>query len=375
VAAVEITRAQALAHRVIAQGLDRPTGVDVKDLPVWDLGLQDSPAGSAALSLASRVPGGFDAVPDLADRRRFTTVWGTRGAPLTVRSGDVADLAAALWPLDAADAVSRLSGNGQQFRKNGQDPIEAIRVAAEAMAGVVDRPMTKGEVSTEVSAIIPDEYITWCRGCQAHHLGDQLMRVAALPAGLRLVPGATPATLEPIPGWKGVVHDQVGAEGLVRSYLQLYGPTAAPDVGAYFQTSGKAVSSVWPDGLVEVRLEGRKAWVPEEDLDALLGAEPTSGLVRVLPRSDPWLLARDRELTVPDAASRKVLWPVIGWPGAVLVDGEVVASWRVKGSGTKVAMTVDPFGKLTKKVTDEIAREAHGIAAQRSVDDLAITYG
>jgi len=37
-------------------------------------------------------------------------------------------------------------------------------------------------------------------------------------------------------------------------------------------------------------------------------------------------------------------------------------------------MTVDPFGKLTKKVTDEIAREAHGIAAQRGVDDLAITF-
>jgi hypothetical protein len=125
-----VSRERALAHRLRVQALDRPP-VELGDLAVWDLGLQDSPAGSAAQALAARLPGGIDDVGDLADARRYTTVWATRGAPLIARSGDVKSLAAALWPIDEADAVSRLAGNGQQLRRAGLDPIDAIRVTAE----------------------------------------------------------------------------------------------------------------------------------------------------------------------------------------------------------------------------------------------------
>ena len=82
-----VTREQALAHRVRVQALDRPS--IATDLAVWDLGLQDSPAGSAVQALAARLPGGFDDV------------------------------------LDLADAVSRLAGTGQQLRKTGLDPSAA----------------------------------------------------------------------------------------------------------------------------------------------------------------------------------------------------------------------------------------------------------
>ncbi len=153
------------------------------------------------------------------------------------------------------------------------------------------------------------------------------MRVAALPAGVRLVPGASPATLEPIARWAGVPRRQEGADELVRAYLHLSGPAAPGDVAAYLQTSVRAVRTVWPDHLAEVSLAGRRAWLPEEDVDDLLTSEPTSGTVRLLPRSDPWLLARDREVTVPGAAHRKVLWPPLPWPGAVWADGEVAISY------------------------------------------------
>lgn len=364
-----ISRAQALAHRVRQQGLDREGGDDARDLGVWALGLQESPPPSAAQALAARLPGGFDDVPDLGDARSFVTAWATRGAPLVLKAGDAASFAAALWPVDEADAVSRLAGNGQQLRTAGVDPIEAIRVTAAAMHDVVTEPMTKGEVSTEVSTRLPDDYITWCRPCQAHHLGDQLMRVAGLPAGLRLVPGATPATLAPIARWPGVPAEPRGTDGLVRAVLHGYGPTTPGDVGAYLQTSARAVKAVWPDHLAEVSVEGTKAWLPEEDLDDLLGAEPTHGVVRLLPRSDPWLLARDRKLVVPDAAARKVLWPALGWPGAVFVDGEVTGAWRTKvGSKGRLTLTVEPFGTLPATVRAAVTREAAHVARSRGVD-------
>ena len=369
----EVTREQALAHRATVQALHRPTA-DATELALWDVGVQDSPAGSAALALAARVQGGLAATPDLTDARRFTTIWAIRGAPAVLRSGDVGSFAAALWPIDAADAVGRLAGNGQALRKGGHDPVEAIRVTAEALRAVVTEAMTKGEASTEVSARIPEEYITWCRPCQAHHLGDQLMRVAALAAGVRLVPGASPTTLEPIARWAGVPRGQDGTDGLVRAYLHLCGPATPGDVATFLQTSVRAVKAVWPDHLVEVSLAGRRAWSLEEDVDDLLASEPSNGTVRLLPRSDPWLLARDRELTVPGAAHRKVLWPALAWPGAVWADGEVVAAWRTRAKGTSVAMTVEPFTKLSVAQKRAIEDESADVAASRQLDEVRVSY-
>ena len=388
-----VTRHQALAHRLSVQGLATPApATRAKELDVWELGLQESPAGSAALSLAARIRGGLAKVPALDDARSFTTVWGTRGAPLVLRNADVAAFAQALWPIDQADAVSRLAGNGQQLRKGGEDAIEAIRVTAKEMRAVVAKakgPMTKGEVSEAVSKRLPEGYITWCRGCQAHHLGDQLMRLAGFPAGLRLVPGASPATLEPIPHWKALPASPspTGVASLVAAYLHLYGPSSPGDVGAFLQTSAKAVKSVWDeDSLAEVSVDGTKAWLPSADLDALLDGpdEPagSAGLdaesVRLLPRSDPWLLARDRERIVPTAAHRKALWPAIGWPGAVLVDTEVVGTWRTKATakkaGTSLAITVTEFESLPKPIRSAIESAASDVAAQRDALDHTVTF-
>lgn len=376
---VELSRDQILAHRWLTQGLDRPDNDgDARDLAVWTLGLQDSPPGSAALAMAARLPSGFAAVPDLADARRFVTVWGTRGAPLVLRSGDVDRVAHALWPTDDAGAVATLSGNGQQFRKDRIDPVKAIRVTALTMRSLVTKDMTKGEVSAALTPELPDAYITWCRPCGTHHLGDQLMRVASLAAGLRLVPGASSATLTRIGGWNGVPEEAVGTDEFIAAYLHLCGPAAPKDVTAFLQTSASTVKAAWPHGLVEVRVEGAaaaKVWMSEADLKALGTAPPPEG-VRLLPRSDPWLLARDRSLVVPDPAHRKVLWPTLGWPGAVVVDGEVAAAWRTRSlrSGRAVEVRVEPFAPLAAKIRKTIATEAAAVAAQREVDDLQVSF-
>ncbi len=86
-AGIDVTRDQVLAYRVRAQGLDR-SAKDARKLVVWELGLQDSPGGSAALSLAARLPGGAGAVPDLSKARSWVTAWATRGAPVVLRAGD-----------------------------------------------------------------------------------------------------------------------------------------------------------------------------------------------------------------------------------------------------------------------------------------------
>jgi len=370
---IEVSREQALAHRIHVQGLDRSVD-DAKDLDLWELGIQDTPTGSAGLSLAARLPGGFAAVPNLADARSWSTVWAIRGAPILLRKGDEARFAAALWPHDDADAIARLAGNGQEFRKHGIDPIEAIRTTAKAMHQVVKEPMSKGAVSTAVTAKLPSELITWCRGCQAHHLGDQLMRLAGLPAGLRLVGDASPATLAPIAGWKGgAPRAAAGTDALVLAYVHLHGPASMADVAAFLGTTQKPVKASWPDGLVPVSVDGRKAFVPADDVGALEHPD-RSDVVRFLPRSDPWLLSKDRDVIVPDKAAQKVLWPAIGWPNAILAGTEVVAAWRAKATAKRLTLTIQPFTKLTKKLKDQLAAESTNVAAHRSYAEAELTY-
>ena len=269
---VEVDRAQVLAHRVRAQGLDRGTD-DPADLAVTDLGIQDTPSGSAAHSAAARVGAVADA--DLDDGRRWTSVWGVRGAPHVHRRGDLVDLAAALWPADGADAAARLAGTGTYLRKVGVDSLDALRATAEAVAQVVDDTRPKGEVSTEVTPLVPPEVISWCRGCQAHHLSDQLLRLAALPAGVRLVPEERTATLEPIPRWPGLPEAQSGLGRLITAYLRVHGPAAPGEVAAYLQTTARAVKAVWPeDDLEELTVDGRRTWVAADALDALRRRPP-----------------------------------------------------------------------------------------------------
>ena len=371
-----VTRAQVLAHRVVAQGLDR-AGPGPDELSATDLGWLDSPAGTAAVALAARLtaPKAPAAAPVPDD---WVLVWGLRGAPHLHRPRDLRALARAAWPVDAADAAARMGGAAPQLKEAGVGALDALRATAEAMAAVVREPMVKGDASTAVTRAAPDACTAYCRGCGVVHVQDQLMRLAALPAGLRLERATSPPMLVPIAGWPGVPDAHEGGGSLVDAYLRVHGPAAQGDVAAYLQTTRRSVAPDWPDGLAEVRVEGAgakpsTAWLPEDQLDDLLVA-PAPDLVRLLPRSDPWLLSRDRELTVPDKARRKALWPVLGPPGGVLVDGEIAGVWRTKSAKGRLDVVVGPFARLAAGVRAGIEREAAVIATARGAEDVRVRY-
>ena len=364
-----VSREQVLAHRVRTHGLDR-TARDPDDLAIVDLGVQDSPTGTAAQTLAARLPVGRRPVTIPDD---WVLVWSVRGAPHYHRRSDLVGLSRALWPLDGADAGARMGGIAPELKKAGTDPLEALHDAAEAMAGVITAPMSKGDASTDLTKAAPAEVTAYCRGCGVVHIQDQVMRLSGLPSGTRLVPGSSPLELAPIPRWKGVPDRHDGGGLIVDGYLRVHGPATPGEVAAYIGTTQRAVKPDWPDGLVEVRVEGRKAWLPEDQLDDLLAAPP-SDLVRLLPRSDPWLLARDRELVVPNKAHRKVLWPMLGPPGGVLVDGEVAGAWRTKVSGKRLDLTVQQFARLPAAARRAIEAEAALVARARGAGDVRVGY-
>lgn len=126
--------------------------------------------------------------------------------------------------------------------------------------------------------------------------------------------------------------------------------------------------------LVQVDLDGTKAWALAEDQPALVNETEIDG-VRLLANLDPLNAGRDRELLVPDPTVRKRIWTVLGGPGTVLVSGEVRGLWRPTKKGKKLLITVEPFGQLTESATDELAAEAERIAPFRDAETAEVRTG
>jgi hypothetical protein len=368
---VDFSREQVIAYRVAAQGLHRE-GRSVGKLAVLDIGVQDAAPELARLSfdarLAKPVPAG-----GIGPGEPLALVWSLRGAPYVHRRKDLDAVAGALYPLSEADATGRLNETGPSVARAGIEALAQFDAAVDAMRTVVKKPMGKGAASTAVTKRIPDVMGRNCRACKAVHISDSAMRPAALAAGLELQPGTAPPVLQPRLGaWVADRVDVPALQRLIVAYLSLLGPATQADVAGYLDARRADVAEVWPaDDLVEVTVDGRTAWLPENKLKAVTSA-PAPELVRLLGGFDPYLQARDRALIVPDKALYKALWPVLGRPGALFVDGEVAGTWRPKRAGKKLTLTVEAFAPLPPPVWAAVEAEAERVAASRGATDVAV---
>ena len=89
--------------------------------------------------------------------------------------------------------------------------------------------------------------------------------------------------------------------------------------------------------------------------------------MRLLAPFDPWLQARDRELTVPDRTHRAELWPALGRPGAVLVGGDLVGTWRPRASGRRLGVATTEWVPWTDEVRVGVDEQVARLAAVRSL--------
>jgi hypothetical protein len=239
--------------------------------------------------------------------------------------------------------------------------VAALRHIATAMRSIVTKPMTKGDVSRALTPLAPRQTVEPCRGCGTEHVSDPIFRLGALPAGLRILPDEKTVTFERVHGWPGVPRKTAGFHELVHRYLTLHGPAGPSEVAGYFGTTTREVKKKWPsEGLVEVTVEGQKAWLPE-DVE-IADAEPPD--VRLLPPTDPYLQARDRDLLLPDKAAQKDIFRVLGRRGAILVDGEIAGSWQGRVvSGKRFEVTATPYRPLPDLLPEvQLLAQAKGLA-------------
>ena len=364
---MDVDREQAMAYRVAALGLaargsDRPG-----DLDVLDLGVQEYTPGSVQVALAARTGAA------LGDDR-LLMVWAARGAPHLHRRRDLGKLVKALWPISDADASARI--NSAQIRQGVKLGITAFEVTAAAFREVVITSMPRGEASTQISRRVPRELTYDCRTCAARHIAGNVWQHSGLAGGVQVESRGKDATLGPIRDAPPQPGANEGIEDLIETYLRFLGPATPAEVAKYLGSAPAEIKKVWPaERLREVRLNGRRTWIPAGSSAALSSATPVAG-VRFVPAMDPLLQARDRDVLVPERAQQKEVWRILGNPGVILVDGEIAGVWRAKMAGRKrVDLTVTPFGTLTAKARKALEEEAAVVARAREVPEATVSYG
>jgi hypothetical protein len=111
------------------------------------------------------------------------------------------------------------------------------------------------------------------------------------------------------------------------------------------------------DELVAVKTPIGPAWMLAADAaTALEPSQDPTAPARLLPSGDAYYLrwGADRDLLVPDARHRSELWTTRVWPGAVVVDGEIIGTWR--RSGVDVVLTA--WQPLSDRQRDTVEAEA-----------------
>lgn len=151
---------------------------------------------------------------------------------------------------------------------------------------------------------------------------------------------------------------------LARRHLRWFGPTTVARLARGTGVEAREAAQTWSSIGAELEpvdidgVDGAQRFMLEPDVDALLAAEPITG-VRLLPYDDAYTKL-DRELLVPDPGLRARVLPLVGQstlgytPGAILVDGEIVGAWQRQ----QRKVTIHPWAKLSPDVRDAIEAEA-----------------
>jgi hypothetical protein len=291
---LDLTRPQILAFRRHVGALDErlPSGRRSLQRAVW-AGLQDSMPRAASLSLHARVEG---SQPLTWEDPSLVQLWGPRYQAYVVAARDLAGFS--LGRLPDEDGARRIA----------QD------LAARLRAFLDGRRMTYGEAGRA--------------------LGEHPNRLRyAAPTGTVVMrwDGARQPTVWTVPPPE--VDPRDARLELARRYLHVFGP-GTPEAFARWAgiapRRGAAAFDALGTSLTPVRTPLSDAWILTRDEPTLRATAGPAAPARLLPSGDAYFLLQgaDRTLLVPDANRRRALWTPRVWPGAVLVEGEIVGTWR-----------------------------------------------
>jgi len=94
-------------------------------------------------------------------------------------------------------------------------------------------------------------------------------------------------------------------------------------------------------------------------------------LVELKPAELPQL--RDRE-TLVDKRYHRDVWRPVGDPGTILVDGQIVGTWRPRKSGRSLTISIKTFDSLPAAKRKSLKGEAEQIAPLRGASSVDVAF-
>jgi hypothetical protein len=383
-----ISREQAVAYRLDAQGLneraeaERLAGVAAA---VW---VQNTPPGSAGQALAARLDGirERDVIHALEDDKTLLQAFGARAAPHVCATADAPTYLLGLRPDD--------EGALREFLQGAQPALDAVRIAAselvrltrQAVTDILDgTALVKDDLGHAAGRAIIDHLPGSLRQAwtspstyaQDQFLGESLVRFALPVLSLQGVlchgdrQGRSPL-LYRTDQWLGAdpfrdISPARARAELVRRYLRCYGPSTPEQLAAWGGIGLQQAQAAWAQvraELREVTFMDATAWLLRADADRPAQAPRPAG-VRLLPPRDPYLQTRDRTTLLADQSLHRRVWRATGAPGAVLVDGHLRATWRPRAKGRVLEVRIEPLDELPSPAIDLVHEEAERLAAFR----------
>lgn len=319
-ARLDLTRSQVLAFRRRVGLLDErlPPGRRSLRRAAW-AGLQDSMPRAALLSIHARVEG---ATHDTWEDPSLVQLWGPRYSAYVVAARDL-----------GVFSRGRLPDGGAQRRR-------AEDLAARLHAHLGEARTPYGEAGRALD--VPPNRLRY-----AAPTGTVVMRWD----------GARQPVIWTVPA--PAVDVREARLELARRYLHVFGPSV-PDAFAKWAgittRTGIATFDALRGSLLPVRTPLGECWILARDEDAFRADPGPVAPARLLPSGDAYFLlwGTDRELLVDDPDHRGALWTSRVWPGAVLVEGEIVGTWR----RAHHTVSLQTWRRLSPTATDAVEAEA-----------------
>ncbi len=317
---LSLTRPQILAFRRHVGALDErlPRGGRSLRRAAW-AGLQDSMPRAAVLSIHARVNG---TEPSTWEDPSLVQLWGPRHHAYVVATRDLAVFSLGRLPDEAA------------ARRIAED------LAARLHAHLDGARMTYGEAGSALGG------------------HPNRLRYAA-PTGTVVIrwDGARQPVIWTVPPPEVDARD--ARLELARRYLHTFGPTTPEAFAGWAgipSRRGVDAFDALRRSLTPVSTPIGDAWILTRDEAAFRALPGPAAPARLLPSGDAYFLlwGADRGLLVPDADRRGALWTSRVWPGAVLVEGEVIGTWR----RAEATVTVQTWRRLSRAARDAVETEA-----------------
>jgi hypothetical protein len=329
---LKLTRTQILAFRRRVGALDErlPRGSRSLRRAAW-AGLQDSMPRAALLSIHARVAG---TEPSTWEDPSLVQLWGPRYSAYVIAGRDL-----------AVFSLGRLP-----------DDTKSLGVAE--------------DLAARLAALLGGTRMTY--GDAGRALGEPPNRLRyAAPTGTVVIrwDGARQPTVWTVPAPE--VDPRTARSELARRYLHIFGPTtpkAFTEWAGIASRQGEAAFDALRKSLTPVQTSIGGRWILTRDEPTFRGIAGTPAPARLLPSGDAYFLLQggDRELLVPDGDRRRELWTPRVWPGALLVEGEVVGTWR----RAHETVTIQTWRRLSRGVRDAVEAEAESLplpGVQRSI--------